>query len=316
MNWGIMGLGHIAHEFADALKPRQGVFAVASRTLEKAREFQAEYGAQRAYGSYEELLADPDVDAVYVATVNSRHLGDIRACLEAGKHVLCEKAIWGDYAELVELCELAHGRNLVLAEAMTIYHMPIFKKISQMIADGELGKIKIVKADLGSLKEDDPSNRFFNPELGGGAMLDIGTYALSFLRYFLAGSFDEVQCVTQAYRSGVDEMWAIGVHTSDDMVGCANLTFRAKLPKRAIVAGDKAYVTVDNYVRAEEATLVFPDGSSRKIECGRTADALAYEVEDFERAVEGGDASATYIDLTLDVVRTMDGLLRQRGYKG
>ena len=85
------------------------------------------------------------------------------------------------------MAELARERGLVLAEAMTIYHMPIFKKIAQMIDDGELGRIKMVKADLGSLKEDDPTNRFFNPELGGGAMLDIGTYALSFLRYFLRG---------------------------------------------------------------------------------------------------------------------------------
>ncbi|WP_455136096.1 Gfo/Idh/MocA family protein [Thermophilibacter sp.] len=316
MNWGIIGLGHIAHEFADALATKQGVFAVGSRNIEKARAFQAEYGAERAYGSYEELLADPDVDAVYVATVNSRHLDDIRACLDAGKHVLCEKAIWGDYAELLSLCELARERGLVLAEAMTIYHMPIFAEITRMIEAGELGRIKMVKADLGSLKEDDPTNRFFSPDLGGGAMLDIGTYALSFLRYFLSGSFDEVSCVTQPYPTGVDEMWAIGVRTSEGMVGCANLTFRAKLPKRAIVAGDRAYVTVDNYVRAETATLVFPDGTSREISCGKTADALAYEIEDFERAVASGDTATAYLDLTLDVVKTMDDLLRERGYKG
>ena len=314
MKWGIMGLGHIAHEFADALVTRQGIFAVASRSPEKARAFQERYGAERAYGSYEELLADKDVEAVYVATVNARHLADIRACLEAGKHVLCEKAIWGNAAELTEMAELARERGLVLAEAMTIYHMPIFKKIAQMIDDGELGRIKMVKADLGSLKEDDPTNRFFNPELGGGAMLDIGTYALSFLRYFLRGSFVEVSCVTQAYPTGVDEMWAIGVRTDEDQLGCANLTFRAKLPKRAIVAGDKAYVTVDNYVRAEAATLVFPDGTSRQIECGKTADALSYEIEDFERAVEKGERSATYLDQTLDVVRTMDALLADHGY--
>lgn len=314
MNWGIIGLGHIAHEFADALSTKQGVFAVASRNPDKALAFQHQYDARRAYGSYEELLADPDVDAVYVATVNARHLDDIRACLDAGKHVLCEKAIWGDYDELVELCDLAREHGLVLAEAMTIYHMPIFKEIARMIADGELGKIKMVKADLGSLKEDDPTNRFFSPELGGGAMLDIGTYALSFLRYFLKGEFDEVKCVTQAYPTGVDEMWAIGVHTTESMVGCANLTFRAKLPKRAIVAGDRAYVTVDNYVRAETATLVFPDGASREIACGKTADALVYEIEDFELAVEKNDPTSMYLDLTLDVVRTMDNLLCERGY--
>lgn len=314
MKWGIMGLGHIAHEFADALSLRQGVYAAASRDAEKARAFQGKYGVSKAYGSYEEMLKDPEVEAVYIATVNARHLGDIRSCLAHGKHVLCEKAIWGNYDELQALCNEASSKGLVLAEAMTIYHMPIFAKIAQMIEAGELGRIKMVKADLGSLKEDDPSNRFFNPELGGGAMLDIGTYALSFLRYFLPTGFDEVRCVTQPYPTGVDEMWAIGVRTSEGQLGCANLTFRAKLPKRAIVAGEKAYVTVDNYVRAEEATLVYPDGTSRQISCGATSDALSYEIEDFERAVSEGDIKAAHLEKTLDVVRTMDSLLRENGY--
>lgn len=245
MNWGIIGLSHIAHEFAEALATRQGAFAAASRSPEKARDFQKRYGVERAYGSYGELLADPDVDAVCVATVNARHLADIDACLDTGKHVLCEKAVWGDYAELSAPCDKARERSLVLAEAITIYHMPLFAAIREMIDRGELGNIKMVKADLGSLKEDDPANRFFNPALGGGAMLDIGTYALSFLQHFLRGAFDEVTCVTQPYPTGVDEIWAIGVRTSEGMVGSANLTFRAKLPKRAIVAGDRAYVTVD-----------------------------------------------------------------------
>ncbi|QOY60337.1 Gfo/Idh/MocA family protein [Thermophilibacter immobilis] len=314
MRWGIMGLGHIAREFAEALASKQGIYAVASRDLAKSCAFKDEYGAVKAYGSYEEMLRDHSVEAVYVATVNSRHFADVRACLEHGKHVLCEKAIWGDYDELLELQDLARKGGLVLAEAMTIFHMPLFKKIANMIENDNLGTIKMVKADLGSLKEDDPANRFFSRELGGGAMLDIGTYALSFLRYFLRGSFDEIRCVTQAYQTGVDEMWAISLHTSEDMIGCANLAFRAKLPKRAIVAGDKAYVTVDNYVRAEEATLVYPDGTSSYIACGKTSDALAYEIEDFERAVSG-DLAATCFDMSLDVVKTMDGLLRKRGYK-
>lgn len=316
MRWGIMGLGHIAHEFAEALSGSERVYAAASRDMAKARAFQERYGAAKAYGSYDEMLLDPEVEAVYVATVNSRHLDDIRACLEHGKNVLCEKAIWGDYQELMSLCEAADERGLVLAEAMTIYHMPLFAEITRMIEDGRLGNIKIVKADLGSLKEDDPTNRFFSKELGGGAMLDIGTYALSFLRYFLRGDFSEVRCVTQPYPTGVDEMWAIGVRTTEGMVGCANLTFRAKLPKRAIVAGDRAYVEIDNYVRAEEARLVFPDGSSETIACGKTSDALAYEIADFERAVREGDRSALHLQKTLDVVRTMDSLLTDNGYTG
>lgn len=315
MKWGIIGLGHIANEFAEALSCKDTVYAVASRNLKKAQEFQKQYGAAKAYGSYEELYADSEVEAVYVATVNSRHLQDIQACLKAGKHVLCEKAIWGDYQELAELVDYAKTHNLILAEAMTIYHMPVSKKIQELIAQGTLGNIKMVKADLGSLKEDDPANRFFSKELGGGAMLDIGTYALSWLRMFLEGRFEEVSFTTQAYQTGVDEMWAIGVRTDTNMLGCANLTFRAKLPKRAIVAGDLAYVVVENYVRAEKLTLVYPDGTSQEFECGKTADALMYEIEDFEAAVAAGDPDIANLNYTLDAVKTMDSLLQRGGYK-
>ncbi|QNM04396.1 Gfo/Idh/MocA family protein [Qiania dongpingensis] len=309
-NWGILGLGNIAHEFADNMTKLHPIYAVASRSLETAMDFQKKYGAARAYGSYEELLNDPLVDIVYIATVNSQHYKCILACLEHGKHVLCEKAIWGDYEEMKAAYDMAQEKGLLLCEAMTIYHMPIFKEIKSMIASGKLGKIKFVEAELGSLKEDDPSNRFFNPKLGGGAMLDIGTYGLSFVTYFLSGELTELTHLMGRYPTGVDEMWSISLKTSAQEIGSVNLTFRAKLPKRGIIAGEKAYITVMNYVRADKAALVYPDGSEELLKIGETSKALQYEIQDIEEALSTGDYSYAFMDCTMKVVELMDRLLK------
>ncbi|WWR16589.1 Gfo/Idh/MocA family oxidoreductase [Lachnospiraceae bacterium JLR.KK008] len=309
-HWGILGLGNIAREFAVNMIGLHPIYAAASRNLQSALAFQEQYATEKAYGSYEELLNDPAVDIVYIATVNNQHYKWIMACLEHGKHVLCEKAIWGNYEQMRKACALAKQKGLLLAEAMTIYHMPVLKKIRELIAEGKLGKIKFVEAELGSLKEDDPENRFFNPDLGGGAMLDIGTYGLSFVTYFLSGKLTDLVHVMSPYATGVDEMWAISLKTDAQEIGSVNLTFRAKLPKRGIIAGEKAYISIMNYVRAQKATLVYPDGSEEILELGETAKAIQYEILDIEQALESGNPAPACLDETMKVVELMDRLLQ------
>jgi hypothetical protein len=194
---------------------------------------------------------------------------------------------------------------------MTIYHMPLFKKIKSMIQEGQLGTIKLVEADLGSLKEDDPTNRFFSKELGGGAMLDIGTYGLSFVKYFISGNLTDVNSLRIKYPTGVDEMWGIALKTDTNELGNVNLTFRAKLPKRGVIAGDKAYITVYNYVRAEKAEMVYPDGRTEIIEEGSTDKAIQYEILDIEEVLRSGDNKLGFMDYTMEVVSIMDKLLHE-----
>ncbi|MFD1442027.1 Gfo/Idh/MocA family protein [Lacticaseibacillus hegangensis] len=310
MNWGIMGLGHIAHDFATQMNKTRPIYGVAGRTAEEAEQFGKEFQVLHKYSSYEEMVSDPDIDIIYVATVNSQHLKDIKMSLEAGKHVMCEKAIWGDYEEIKAMYDLAHSKGLILAEAMTIYHMPLFGKIRDLISDGKLGKIKMIQVDLGSLKDDNPNNRFFSKELGGGAMLDIGTYVLSFVRHFTSGKLNDPVYVMRKYPTGVDEMWSISFDTESGVIANTNMTFRAKLPKRAVITGDKAYVEVYNYVRAETAKIVYPDFSSENISAGETERALSYEIEDFEATVNNPALGLDYAQQTLDVVGVMDKLLK------
>ena len=316
LKWAIMGTGRIANDFAESMNNLHEIYGIASRDPEKAEAFKSKHNVQKTYGSYKEMLEDKNVDIVYIATVNSQHYMNIMDCLNHNKHVFCEKAIWGNKSDMKKAYGLAKSKNLFLGEAMTIYYMPLYKKLKKMINEGDLGKIKFVQADFGSLNDDDPSSRFFSRDLGGGAMLDIGTYALSFVLYFMSCSPCEIKNVMSKYRTGVDEMWGIVLKNKEEEIGNVNLTFRAKLPKRGVIAGEKAYVTVYDYPRADKAEIVYPGGKSEilkseTIEEGSTAKAMEYEITGVEEAIASGNYAAGHMDLTMDVVSVMDKLMAQ-----
>lgn len=311
LNWGIMGTGGIANSFAESMNNLHSIYGVASRSLDKAEDFKLRHNVKRAYGSYDEMLEDPDVDIVYIATVNSRHYINIMDCLNHNKHVLCEKAIWGNESDMKKACQLARDKKLFLGEAMTIYHMPLYRKLKKMVDEGAIGKVKLVQADFGIISKDDPGSRFFSMELGGGSMLDIGTYALSFVLYFLSGKPNEIKSVMNKYSTGVDESWGIILKDRECEIGNVNLSFRARLPKVGIVTGDRAYIMVSEYPRADKAQLVYPDGKTETIYEGDTKKAMEYEIADVENAIMTGDYESGYMDLTMDVVSVMDNLLGQ-----
>lgn len=314
VRWGIMGLGRIAEEFAVNMNKIHPIYAVASRSGERTKEFKKKYHVVKAYKGYEELLNDDSIEVIYIATVNSAHYQNIKDCLLHGKNVFCEKAMVAQASELKELEALAEEKGLFLFEAMTIFHMPVMKKIKKLVNDGKLGKIKMVKADFGSLQEDDPTNRFFSKGLGGGAMLDIGTYALSLVRYFMEGEIEEMNCVTSPYSTGVDEMWSIAMKSSEEVLASISLTIRAKLPKVAVISGDKAYVFISNYPRADTAILYYPDGTTERITEGVSTDALLYEIKDVEKCLITGNKTNGHLDYSRDVVEWMDRLLSENGY--
>lgn len=304
--WGIIGLGEIAHNFADSFKSDNAeLIAVASRTLQKAQDFASEYNVAKAYGHYEALCFDPDVDIVYLATPNSHHAENIKMVLNAGKHVLCEKAIVMNAAQLAEVMELAEEKNLIVAEAMTIYHMPLFKQLKSRIQTGEFGELKMVNAMFGSLKDSDPSMRFFNKELGGGALLDIGVYALSFVRYFLSSQPTDLQTMVNLYETGVDEMSTIQLKNSQNELSTVSLSFRGKMPKQGVIVCENAFITVLDYPRADKAIITYPDGATEIVEDGSSASALSYEVQDLSDTILNKE-NKTYIELTKDVTDLMD----------
>ncbi|EIW6613539.1 TPA: Gfo/Idh/MocA family protein [Clostridium perfringens] len=313
LKWGILGPGNIARDFAQALNRVNGeVYAVASRNKERAEKFARENNVKKAYGSYDEIIKDENIDVVYIATPHSNHYEYIIKSLNNNKHVLCEKAITVNERELEEALKIAREKNLVLEEAMTLFHMPLYEKVIKKINNEDLGKVNMVQVSFGSFKEYDENNRFFNLDLAGGALLDIGTYALSFARYFLSSMPEEILSTVKKAKTGVDEQSGIILKTKEEEIATISLAFRSKMPKRGIVSCDNGFITIDNFPRANKATINYLDGTVEVIECGEEEKALDYEVSFMEEKINENKESNS-IDLTYDVTKIMNKVRKDWG---
>ncbi|MDZ5129611.1 Gfo/Idh/MocA family protein [Clostridium perfringens] len=313
LKWGILGPGNIARDFAQALNRVNGeVYAVASRNKERAEKFARENNVKKAYGSYDEIIKDENIDVVYIATPHSNHYEYIIKSLNNNKHVLCEKAITVNERELEEALKIAREKNLVLEEAMTLFHMPLYEKVIKKINNEDLGKVNMVQVSFGSFKEYDENNRFFNLDLAGGALLDIGTYALSFARYFLSSMPEEILSTVKKAKTGVDEQSGIILKTKEEEIATISLAFRSKMPKRGIVSCDNGFITIDNFPRANKATINYLDGTVEVIECGEEEKALDYEVSFMEEKINENKESNS-IELTYDVTKIMNKFRKDWG---
>lgn len=205
-NWGILATGKIANTFAKALvfEPNAVPYAVASRTIEKAEKFAAEYGFEKAYGSYAELAADENVEVVYIASPMSCHYADAKLCLEHGKNVLCEKSITLNTAELDELLALAKAKNVFFMEAMWMKCLPSFRKALEWYNDGKIGEIRMSKSDFCGNVSYDENDRLFRKSLGGGALLDLGVYNLTFITAFHGFEPESITSFAHIGQSDVD----------------------------------------------------------------------------------------------------------------
>lgn len=307
LNWAILGPGAIAKEFAQALNNKGiRIYAVGSRNLEKAEKFAKEHNVEKAYGNYSEMLKDEKIDVVYISTPHNNHYQYVMESLKNNKHVLCEKAITVNSKELSDIIKLAEEKNLVVLEAMTIYHMPLYKELKNIINSGKIGPIKMLQISFGSCKEYDVQNRFFNKDLAGGALLDIGTYALSFVRFFMNAQPQEILTTMKKFETGVDEQSGIVLRNDKDEMAVINLTMRAKMPKRGVVGGEKGFIVVDNFPRAQRATITYTDGTQEIIEVGDTSKALEYEIDDMIIAISNRNDKT--LSLSYDVMKLISSI--------
>ncbi|UQY45492.1 Gfo/Idh/MocA family oxidoreductase [Erwinia sp. PK3-005] len=314
LTWAIIGPGAIAHQFAAAQSAlgRQ-LYAVGARNRAKGEAFAQRYGIERVFDDIPQMLADPHIDAVYISTPHASHFSWMKQALEQGKHLLVEKAITVSSDELNEINRLAAEKQLIVAEAMTLFHMPLFHQLKALIESGKLGKLKTIQVSFGTVKEADPSNRFFNPALAGGALLDIGTYALSFARFFLSEQPNQLYTTVSKFSTGVDEQCGILLQNSQNEMVTISLAFRAKMPKRGIVACERGFITVEDFPRAQQAQLSWADGTSEILEAGETDRALQYEILALEKYAAEGANPLHY--LTNDVVALMSDIRQRWGIR-
>lgn len=317
LNWAVLGTGVIANEMAQALvKMNKRLYAVANRTHQKALDFADRYGVQKVYDQIDEVFEDEAVDIIYITSPHNTHYEFMKKALEHGKHILVEKSITLNSRELDEMIALAAEKKLILAEAMTIWHMPIYKKLWEIIQSGQLGKVQIITMNFGSFKEYDMSNRFFNMNLAGGAMLDIGVYALSIVRSFMEEKPEDIVSQWKASPTGSDEQATILLKNKQEQMATVALSMHSKQPKRAMISCEKGYIEIMEFPRADKAVIVDAESGKRtEIESGETANALYYEMMDMEQAVRGGDASNMRLQYSKDVMDIMTRLRKDWGMK-
>jgi predicted dehydrogenase len=313
IRWGIIGTGLISSTFAADLELTDSGTAVAvgSRRRATADEFGERFGVPNRHDSYEALVADPDVDAVYVGTPHPMHRPDALLALRAGKHVLVEKPFTMNAAEAEELVAEARERGLFLMEAMWARFLPHMVEIRRLLAGGTLGDIVMVSADHGQWFAEDPAFRLFARELGGGALLDLGIYPVSFASMVL-GAPERVVALSDPAFTGVDAQTSILLGYAGGAHAVLTCTLRAKSPTRAAIVGTDARIEIDGTFYAPNSfTLVPRGGEPERFEFPDTG-GLRHEADEVARCLGEGllESPSLPLDETVAIMRTMDAVSR------
>ena len=313
LRWGIISTGGIARTFVNDLQYTESGVAVAvgSRTIEAANTFADRFGIAHRYGSYEELVADPDVDAVYVGTPHPMHFENARLALENNKPVLVEKAFTMTAHDAIELIELARAKKLFLMEAMWTRCLPHVAAVNQLIAAGDLGDIVAVEADHGQYFEYDPASRWFSPELGGGALLDLGVYPVSFASMLLGTPSKMVTMIDPA-PTGVDRQVSMIFGYDNGAQAYLNTTTGAKTPTTATLSGTHARIEIDGDFYAPSAfSLITRAGDARRFEFATQGRGLHFEAAEVARCLQSGllESPLMPLDETVSIMQTMESVL-------
>jgi predicted dehydrogenase len=313
VRWGILGTGGIARAFAaDLTLTDSGVVAaVGSRGQAAADRFGAEFGIANRHASYESLVADPDVDVVYVATPHPAHHDNAVLALRAGKHVLVEKPFTMNAAEAREVVEVARETGLFAMEAMWTRHLPHVAVIRDWLAQGRLGNIVTVTADHGQWFAEDPEFRLFAPKLGGGALLDLGVYPVSFASMVL-GTPNRVVSISDRAFTGVDAQTSMLFGYDSGAQAVLTCTLRAKSPTRAAIVGTDARIEVDHaFYAPSTVTLVPKAGAPTRVESVHEGRGLRHQADEVARRLAAGDVESPLmpLDETISIMETMDLVL-------
>ncbi|MDJ0844570.1 Gfo/Idh/MocA family protein [Crocosphaera sp.] len=245
INWGILGTGLIAQDFAQGLNilPDAKLLGIASRSSEKADNFAQKYQVSRSYDSYQALAQDPDIDVVYVATPNYRHKADCLMCLEANKAILCEKPFMLNAKETREVITLAQQKKLFCMEAMWMRFMPLIQKVKSIIEAGTIGEICLLTADFGYRANPDPQQRFYNLDLGGGALLDRTIYPLS-LAFYLLGEPQDVVSQGVFSETKIDEQNALILRYPKGQLAVLSATLKAQTSNEVVITGSLGKIRI------------------------------------------------------------------------
>jgi len=315
VRWGILGTGGIAGAFVTDLRLTDSGVAVAagSRSRASADRFADKFGITRRHGSYESLVADPDVDVIYVATPHPMHRDNAILALEAGKHVLVEKPFTMTAAEAREVVTAARARGLFAMEAMWTRFLPDTAVIRDWQGSGVLGDVVTVTADHGQWFAEDAGSRLFAPELGGGALLDLGVYPVSFASMVL-GPPGRIVSMSDPAFTGVDAQTSMLFGYDSGAQAVLTCTLRAKSPTRAAIVGVNARIEVEgDFYAPATVTLIPRKGDPVRVEARHEGRGLRHQADEVARRLAAGEAESPLmpLDETVSIMETMDTVLAQ-----
>lgn len=320
IRWGIIGTGQIAKHFANGLKAVADaeLVAVGSRALDTANVFGDAFDVPSRYGSYAELVADPAVDVVYVSTPHQDHVASTILCLEAGKPVLCEKPFAINVGEAQQMVDLAREKGLFLMEAMWTRYRPTMVKVRELIASGAIGEPRFLTATIGWKSAFNPEFRLFNPDLGGGALLDGGVYPVSFASMVL-GTPSTIASAASLGETGVDEQEAIALGYPSGAVAALGVTIQANPISIGLILGTEGRIEVHHdWHRPEGLTFTPYGGESVRFDYPQTeGNGYQYEAIEVARCLREGllESPVMPLDETLAIMATMDTLRAQWGVR-
>ena len=317
-NWGILGPGGIARAFATDLKTLAGhsVAAVGSRTLSNAEEFVSTFGG-KAYGSYEELVADESVDAIYVATPHPAHKENVIAALNAGKPVLCEKPFAVNAQEAQEMVAAAVANKVALMEAMWSRFLPQYAQVREIVASGILGKILTVHADHGQRLADQNIPRLVDPLLAGGALLDLGIYPVSFAHMILSNP-TKITASGVLTDRGVDGQTSMIFDYASGAQAVLNTTMLEQTPCRAVVAGVNGWLEIDRvFYSPTSMRVTLFDGTVKQYPNTYVGHGIREQAEEFKQLVLSGKQQNELLNWkdTVDIMKTLDTVRSQIGLR-
>ena len=315
---GILGTGVIAATLADTMNRMPGVelYGAASRSLEKAKDFGERFGVKRTYGSYEELVADPEIELVYIATPHSEHYKNAILCLEHGKHVLCEKAFAVNAAQAKEMIALAEEKKLLITEAMWVRYMPMAKTLRDVLDSGVIGEPMTLTASLCYLI--DKIQRLVDPNLAGGALLDVGVYTIAFASLVFGDEITSINSAVIKTESGVDSQNSMTFCYPGGKIAVLNSSIHVLSDRRGIIYGTKGYIEVEN-INNFESIKVFDEKRRLKETYTRPEQISGYEyqIEASRKAIREQRLECPEMPhhVTIRMMETMDALREQWGIR-
>lgn len=315
--WGVIGTGNIANNFVKGLSvlPNAELYAVASRTKAKADEFANKYGFTKAYGSYEELVKDSNIDVVYIATPNSSHKKDAILCINNGKAVLCEKPFTLNSKETEEVIKLAREKKVFLMEAMWSRFFPVMEQVRKWLKEEVIGELRMINADFGFRREGPVilEDRKVNPALGGGALLDVGVYPIAFSSMVFGSAPNTITGITSKCETGVDEQSAMLLGYEGGKISVLSCAINTQTPKEARIIGNKGYIYIPEFFKATKAILQVNGQEPVTVEIPNKSNGYEYEAEAVMSCLEAGklEHELMPLDESIQIIKVMDELRRQ-----